>query len=354
MAYSFQTFSIGQILTAAQMNQVEASIRDHVHGTAGVSAVATFVNLTGHVTSVGNAAVLGSFTSAQLLAALTDKTGTGVAVFSTSPVFTTQITTPQIVTASGNLTITPAGNANIVLQGTGTGNVGIGTASPDAAMRLHIASTSMGNILAQNTSTNGANIFLFNDANVLGTKYGTIQTISTVDTFSLGYSSSAGILGTPVLSWNIAGKVGIGTVSPSSLFSVGSTSQFQVGTTGIVAAGTVPLARMMRTEVQGSAAALSMTLNMGTVNEGDRIFITAINTGSSAGTYCQISRNSGSAATIDFAGDNQLLSPAYSGIRATASGICRVTGAGTLIFDIIGTGFVSPNVYAHAIVLNNG
>ncbi len=43
-----------------------------------------------------------------------------------SPVFTTQITTPKIVTASGALEITPAGNANIILQGSGTGKVGIG------------------------------------------------------------------------------------------------------------------------------------------------------------------------------------------------------------------------------------
>mgnify|MGYP000447802252 CR=1 FL=1 len=46
---------------------------------------------------MGNAAVLGSFTSAQLLAALTDETGTGSAVFGTSPTFTAQITTPVIV-----------------------------------------------------------------------------------------------------------------------------------------------------------------------------------------------------------------------------------------------------------------
>lgn len=36
-AYSFQTFSVGQVLTASQMNQVEVNVRDHVHGTAGVS-----------------------------------------------------------------------------------------------------------------------------------------------------------------------------------------------------------------------------------------------------------------------------------------------------------------------------
>lgn len=36
MAYSFQTFSVSQVLTATQMNQVEVNIRDHVHGVGGV------------------------------------------------------------------------------------------------------------------------------------------------------------------------------------------------------------------------------------------------------------------------------------------------------------------------------
>ena len=50
--------------------------------------VITNANLTGEVTSVGNAAVLGSFASASLLTALTNETGTGVAVFGTDPAIT--------------------------------------------------------------------------------------------------------------------------------------------------------------------------------------------------------------------------------------------------------------------------
>ncbi len=37
MAYSFQTFTFQQVLTSAQMDQVEANVRDHVHGVAGIS-----------------------------------------------------------------------------------------------------------------------------------------------------------------------------------------------------------------------------------------------------------------------------------------------------------------------------
>ena len=57
-------------------------------------------NLTGAVTSVGLATSLGSFSSANLLGALTDETGTGVAVFATSPT----LVTPLLGTpTSGNL-----------------------------------------------------------------------------------------------------------------------------------------------------------------------------------------------------------------------------------------------------------
>ncbi len=45
-------------------------------------------DLTGEVTSVGNAVTLGSFTSTSLITALTNETGTALAVFSDSPVFT--------------------------------------------------------------------------------------------------------------------------------------------------------------------------------------------------------------------------------------------------------------------------
>lgn len=38
-AYSFQSFSVGQVLQASHMNQVEVNIRDHVHGTASVVAL---------------------------------------------------------------------------------------------------------------------------------------------------------------------------------------------------------------------------------------------------------------------------------------------------------------------------
>jgi len=67
--------------------------------TGNAATVTTNANLTGAVTSVGNATSLGSFSSANLLGALTDETGTGSAVFATSPTLVTpNLGVPSFVT----------------------------------------------------------------------------------------------------------------------------------------------------------------------------------------------------------------------------------------------------------------
>ena len=75
---------------------------------------ATNANLTGEVTSTGNAAKLGSFTSASLSTAITDETGTGVAVFDTSP------TLIGSVSGDNTATTTLAGFAAKINVQTGT------------------------------------------------------------------------------------------------------------------------------------------------------------------------------------------------------------------------------------------
>lgn len=65
--------------------------------TAGT--VTTNANLTGAVTSSGNATSLGSFSSANLSSALTDETGSGVAVFNNKPTFLGTIQTITAVSA---------------------------------------------------------------------------------------------------------------------------------------------------------------------------------------------------------------------------------------------------------------
>ena len=97
--------SVGNATTLTNAPVIAKVLTGYVSGAGTVAATdsilqaiqklngndATNANLTGAVTSVGNATSLGSFSSANLLSALTDETGTGVVVFSTSPTLVTPI-----------------------------------------------------------------------------------------------------------------------------------------------------------------------------------------------------------------------------------------------------------------------
>ena len=91
--------------------------------TAGT--VTTNANLTGHVTSTGNAAVLGSFTSLQLKTALTNETGSGAAVFATSPT----LVTPALGTPSSG---TLSGCSGLPIVGGTTGTLSVARGGTDA------------------------------------------------------------------------------------------------------------------------------------------------------------------------------------------------------------------------------
>ncbi len=114
-----------------------SGVMTNVTGTAaGLTAgnTTTNANLTGAVTSVGNAASLGSFTSAQLATALTDETGTGANVFATSPT----LVTPALGTPSSGVVTNLTGTASININGT----VGATTAAAGAFTTLSASGTS--------------------------------------------------------------------------------------------------------------------------------------------------------------------------------------------------------------------
>ena len=87
-----------------------ANLTGGVTSVGNAATVVTNANLTGMVTSVGNAASLGSFTSANLATALTDETGSGAAVFGTSPTITSPTLTSPVIagTPSGVGVLTSA------------------------------------------------------------------------------------------------------------------------------------------------------------------------------------------------------------------------------------------------------
>ena len=107
----------------------------------------TLGNLTGHVTSVGTAAVLGSFTSAQLATALSDETGSGAAVFGTSP----SMASP---TMTGTVTVPTPSNATDAATKAYVDTIKQG--SIDIKDSVRVASTA--NIAIASALTNGSTI----------------------------------------------------------------------------------------------------------------------------------------------------------------------------------------------------
>jgi hypothetical protein len=126
-------FATSPTLTTPALGTPSALVGTNITGTAaGLTAgnVTTNANLTGAITSVGNTTSLGSFSSANLAAALTDETGSGALVFASSPTLVTPnlgAASATSLAASGTVTGSNLSGTNTGDQTTITGNAGTAT-----------------------------------------------------------------------------------------------------------------------------------------------------------------------------------------------------------------------------------
>jgi hypothetical protein len=178
LGISASTGSAAGSMSAADKTKLDAvsgtNTGDQTTVSGNAGTVTTNANLTGHVTSSGNAAVLGSFTSADLKTALTNETGSGVAVFATSPTFITPVLgTP----ASGNL----ANCTFPTLNQATTGNADTATlaanVTTNANLTGHITSTGNAAVLGSFTSAQLASA-LTNETGSGAAVFGTSPTMA--------------------------------------------------------------------------------------------------------------------------------------------------------------------------------
>jgi hypothetical protein len=238
--------SVGNATTVTNAAVIGKVLTGYVSGAGTISSSDTILsaiqklngnataatNLTGAVTSVGTATSLGSFTSANLSGALTDETGSGAAVFATSPT----LVTPALGTPS-SATLT---NATGLPISTGVSGLASG-------MATFLATPTSANLAATITDEtgSGANVFATSPTLVtptIGVATGTSLTAPTLiggtaATSTLTFKSTTGTGTSDALIFQVGtngateamrvmtnGRIGIGTASPNANAIVDMTS----------------------------------------------------------------------------------------------------------------------------------
>lgn len=285
-------------------------------------------NLTGAITSSGLATSLGSFTSAQLSGALTNETGTTLAVFSDAPTFTTNITTPKIIGGTGAASLIDyVGSTNASVTTTATAHEWwVGNNGATSAGRI----TENGQFTYGTTTVNPGSLGIFRISQPGGT--------TAIDFGEQSGSTSGLWMGLALATTPTTTNYVIKASSTITTLSGNGTINFAINNTA-------------RASMTSTAFSITPNATTSTVVPGFT-FTGASSTGQSAGTEA-ISVNWDLSGTLQHASNTAITTQRDYVIKARthsfASATGTITNAGTLVVDAAptaGTNAIITNAYS--------
>jgi len=317
---------------------------------AGVQQIADNSLLGNFTGGVADVQVLTSITSANLAQVLSNETGTGVAVFSTTPTFTTSIYTPLVIggtSTTADLTLqTTSGvgasgaDMHFVVGNNGateamtivnSGFVGIGTASPNGlgsggtvnVLQVHkpsgYSNLQLTSDLTADTSLLGA--LSFGTTGASGSKSAaSIQVVlngsgaTTAQGTMQFYTRDSGGLFNPRMTILSGGDVGIGTPTPSAKLAVNGGAHVggdsDPGDNNLLVDGTVTSTGQLNASstmvVTGNATFSVVTASRAAVFDGSKVL------GSSATTATELGYLSGVTSSVQTQLDARVREPKYA------------------------------------------